>query len=554
MLIESPAPTLTLRPYQHRAVEAVVTAWMSDPRVCLALPTGSGKTVVAAGLIQTSADEGMRAAFVTDRLTLIPQTIRMFESAGLRCAVIQGDRTSAAEAQAEANVLICSAQTLEARTLCPADLGVDVVLVDECHIERAIVQRWLEIGICMCGLTATPLARWMPSAWKQLISPVTTREAIDDDWLREPTFRAEILDVEKDVSDYIGTPAGPGGDWSDDQAAQIMEPHLDAVVAAWLRVAYHVPINEGGFAGVEPQTIVQAATVDHAEALTERFNKVNGASTWATVSYRQSQAESEGLVTAFRAGHVLGLISVAKLMVGFDAPEAACFVSARPTRRLLPWVQSIGRIMRTGSPTATVVDCTGNAARFAARLHRFWANGAVWPLPESPNASPAPPTSDEGVPRYPCPDHPEIVHPPNAQVCKVCFRPLQEVEPPKEAKVWKDAVTPAELGRSVRLLASQRLMKYVATGIYTDSTDTQDIAAKWARVQIHSLTGTWPRRDWPGQIDPADPFVVERPHPVVAKLIKANTRAWMQWKETPEATRAPEPPVETIHLAPGAST
>ena len=75
MLIESPAPTLTLRPYQHRAVEAVVTAWMSDPRVCLALPTGSGKTVVAAGLIQTSADEGMRAAFVTDRLTLIPQTI-----------------------------------------------------------------------------------------------------------------------------------------------------------------------------------------------------------------------------------------------------------------------------------------------------------------------------------------------------------------------------------------------------------------------------------------------------------------------------------------------
>ena len=63
-----------------------------------------------------------------------------------------------------------------------------------------------------------------------------------------------------------------------------------------------------------------------------------------------------------------------------------------------------------------------------------------------------------------------------------------------------------------------------------------------------TLTGQWPRRDWPGEISPSDPFTVERPHPVVAKLIKLNTKAWIVWKETPEDTRAPEPPVETINL------
>ena len=536
MLIDAPAPTLVGRPYQLRAVEAVITAWESDPRVCLALPTGSGKTVVAALLIQQAAADGMRVAFLTDRLTLIPQTRRMFESAGLTCAVIQGDRTSSEADQGKANVLICSAQTLEARGILPDDIGVGLVIVDECHIDRAIVQRWLDLGVCMCGLTATPLARWMPEKWRALISPVTTREAIDDAWLLEPFFRAEIFDIEKDVSEYIGTPVGPGGDWSDDQAAQIMAPHLDAVVTAWQRVVA-LPAAEGGFDGHAPQTIVQAATVDHAEALTQRFNKATGSMGWGTVSYRMSQTESDAHVNAFRAGHMHGLISVAKLTVGFDAPAAACLVSARPTRRLLPWVQLVGRIMRTGSKTATVVDCTGNAARFAARLHRFWAAGAVWPLPESPNASPSPPTPDEGVPRYPCPDHPEIVHPPNAQVCQVCFRPLQEVEPPDTAKVWKDGVTAAELGRAVRLLASQRV---IAGGA--------DKAEKWARVQVKSLTGTWPRRDWPGEIDPADPFHVERPHPVVAKLVKMNTKAWIQWKETPEAERSPEAPVETIHL------
>ena len=514
-------------------MDAVVTAWASDPRVCLALPTGAGKTVVAAGLIRTAQAEGMRAAFVTDRLTLIPQTIRMFESAGLRCAVVQGDRTSPRVEQRAADVVICSAQTLDARHIDPDDLDVVMTIVDECHVERAVVARWLDMmGVCMCGLTATPLARWMPEKWKQLISPVTTREAIDDDWLLEPTFRAEIIDIEKDVSEYIGSPVGPGGDWSDDQAAQIMEPHLDAVVTAWKRVVA-LPAVEGGFDGQAPQTIVQAATVDHAEALAVRFGDA-----WAAVSYRQSQSDTDHAVSAFRRSQLRGLVSVAKLMVGFDAPEAACFVSARPTRRLLPWVQSIGRIMRTGSPTATVVDCTGNAARFAARLHRFWAAGAVWPLPESIHASPSPPTSEpQPAARYPCPDHPEIVHPPNAQVCKVCFRPLQEVEPPDTAKVWKDGVTASELGRAVRLLASRRL------GV------DQDTRQKWARVQIKSLTGQWPRRDWPGQLDASDPFTVERPHPVVAKLIKANTKAWIVWKETPEDARAPEPPVETINLA-----
>ena len=539
MLVDA---TLVGRPYQARAVESVITAWESDPRVCLALPTGSGKTVVAALLIQQAKTDGMRCAFLTDRLTLIPQTIRMFESAGLICAVIQGDRTSNMTDQAAANVLICSAQTLDARNLFPHDLDVGVAIVDECHIERIHVQRWLKLGVCMCGLTATPIARWMPDSWTQLISPVTTREAIDDEWLLEPTFRAEIVDVEKDVSEYIGAPMGPGGDWSDDQAAQIMEPHLDAVVDAWRRVV-DLPAAEGGFDGMHPQTIVQAATVAHAEALAERFGY-----NWEAVTYRQTQDQSAKLVTEFRNGHLLGLVSVAKLTVGFDAPVAACLVSARPTRRLLPWVQLVGRIMRTGSKTATVVDCTGNAARFAARLHRFWAHGAVWPLPESLHASPSPPAPDEGVPRYPCPDHPEIVHPPNAQVCKVCFRPLQEVEPPDTATVWTDGISPAELGRSVRLLASQRIVTYAARPNVPDDYP-QQCAQSWARVQVVNLTGTWPRRDWPGQIDPADPFVVERPHPVVAKLIKANTRAWIAWKDTPESERAADPPVETIHLA-----
>ena len=239
---------------------------------------------------------------------------------------------------------------------------------------------------------------------------------------------------------------------------------------------------------------MQAATVAHAERLAAAFQARN-CGQWAPISYLMSQSECDILIDQFRAGILQGLVSVAKLAVGFDAPEAACFVSARPTRRLLVWIQWLGRVMRPGSDRAVVIDCAGNAHRFAGRLHRFWSNGAVWPLPEPREANAPPPTGEGQFEGAPCEDHPEVVQVPGAQVCCVCYAPLKEVEKPTEARSWKDGITAGELGQSVLILARERLQRV-----------EPDRAAKWARVQVKTLTGQWPRRDWPPQLEPLDPF------------------------------------------------
>ena len=89
---------------------------------------------------------------------------------------------------------------------------------DEAHIEHGIIRLWLETGIPACGLTATPVAKWMHHetdasvGWADpargdrnvnltagkdrqfgpwtgpLVAPLSTRSLIDDDVLLAPVF------------------------------------------------------------------------------------------------------------------------------------------------------------------------------------------------------------------------------------------------------------------------------------------------------------------------------------------------------------------------------
>ena len=66
-------PTLTLRPYQHQALDAIQAATLRGVRrQVVALPTGSGKTVIFAHLI---AQMQQRTLILVHRDELIRQTL-----------------------------------------------------------------------------------------------------------------------------------------------------------------------------------------------------------------------------------------------------------------------------------------------------------------------------------------------------------------------------------------------------------------------------------------------------------------------------------------------
>ena len=533
------------RPYQTATVDAVVDAWSAgDHSVCAALPTGTGKTVIAGLLAQRLRDEvGGRTGIVTDRLPLLESGRARMHELGLRTARIQGGRTSSQSELDAADVLLISSQTADSRGLTPDGLGLLAVVIDECHLDRAVTRRWLQTGTPTMGLSATPLARWMTDGdgnggawWRRLYAPLTTRAAIDAGWLLDPWFLAELPDP---ATTEEGREVGrQGEDWSASEAEALAIPYLDATVDAWESVVGR-PTSEGGFDGHAPQTIVQGCTIDHCQSLAARFSARTGEQ-WISVS-GEDLAETEDAISAFRDGDVRGLLSVTKLALGFDAPEAACLVSTRATRRLITWAQLVGRLMRVPAAGArvvgaTVVDCAGNAHRLAGRLHQFWSRGPQWPLSESSGlpstGAGAPPEALQGAT---CEDHPTIVQSPSAQVCRVCYRPLKQREAPT-ARAWKDAVTVDDLGRSIRLLAAARLRW----------APDPAAAQKWARRQVHTLTGRWPGPGWPAL--EIDPFAVSAPHPVVERLVKRNGAAYRAWLDSDPATRPEHAPSEQVTM------
>ena len=155
---------MNLRPYQRAAVDAVVDAWSAGFHApVIALPTGAGKTVTAAHLLRGIRDDvGLRSAWLTDREILMEQTRGELEACGLSVALVQAPpwRTPPADVMA-ADVLLIMVQTLRSRGWTPDDLGVGCMVHDEAHIEHGIIRLWLETGIPACGLTATPIAKWM---------------------------------------------------------------------------------------------------------------------------------------------------------------------------------------------------------------------------------------------------------------------------------------------------------------------------------------------------------------------------------------------------------
>jgi superfamily II DNA or RNA helicase len=57
----------------------------------LALPTGAGKTVIAANIIRRALAKGKRVAFVVPALSLVDQTVAAFAAEGVDCVgVMQG--------------------------------------------------------------------------------------------------------------------------------------------------------------------------------------------------------------------------------------------------------------------------------------------------------------------------------------------------------------------------------------------------------------------------------------------------------------------------------
>ena len=161
MVVVSSSPLrLAPRPYQEEAVAAVLHgAAHGLKRPLIALPTGTGKTIVFALLIQRRPG---RALVLAHRDELIEQAVDKLRwiDPGMQIGVVKAERHDH-----EASVVVASVQTLSRRQrlaqLVP-DFGT--IVIDEAHHAPADTYRrilrhcqaWHPKGPLVVGVTATP--------------------------------------------------------------------------------------------------------------------------------------------------------------------------------------------------------------------------------------------------------------------------------------------------------------------------------------------------------------------------------------------------------------
>ena len=333
-----------LRPHQEGALEALRASLAAGKRrPMLQAPTGAGKTLLAAHIIQRALDKGNRVIFTVPALSLIDQTVAAFEAEGIQSVgVMQGihERTDPTQP-----VQVCTVQTL-ARRLKP---GAELVLIDEAHIAYQALFRWMDgpawEAIPFIGLSATPWTRGLGKHFDDLIIATTTAELIEQGYL------SRFVVYAPSTPDLSGVRT-VAGDFHEGELGEAMNmPALVGdIIETWMKRGENRP------------TLCYGVNRAHAEHLQQRFVEAGIAAEY--IDCFTDRMDRERIFDRFRAGDTRVICNVATLTTGLDL-DVRCIVDAKPTKSDMLFVQTIGRGLRTapGKDRCVILDHAGNHLR-----------------------------------------------------------------------------------------------------------------------------------------------------------------------------------------------
>jgi len=317
-----------LRPYQERAIEALRRSYTSGRRApCLVLPTGSGKTVIAATIISGAQARGNRALFVAPRRELIQQTVRKLADAGIwDVRVIQASNDTG---RPDAPVIVGSIQTLTMARWLGQLPPAELVIPDECH--HLVSDHWSKLA------AAYPQARWLGLTATPERSDGRPLGDVFDDLIVGASVR-ELMELGYLVPCRVFAPP---------EALETAQLATDPVAA-------YMTYGEGG------RAIVFCVTVDHATQVTAAFIAADIPAGLVTGSC--AVADRSSVLQRFSAGELRVCVNVNVLTEGFDDPPVSCCILARKPQHAGTFLQMVGRVLRPapGKSRATVVDLCGS--------------------------------------------------------------------------------------------------------------------------------------------------------------------------------------------------
>ena len=337
---------MELRDYQVAAIADLRRALRTHKRALLQLPTGGGKTAIAAYMLKEAAERGRRAWFVVHRRELVEQTGAMLKRIGATFGFV----AAGFPPQYNRAITVCSVHTLAQRLdRLPAP---DLIVWDEAH--HCAAGTWQRVADAApyayhVGLTATP-ERLDGRGLDHLFSALVPGPSVS--WLIEQGFLSPYRAWTHPIAD-LGAVRQRGADFDPTGLAEAVDkPHIlgDAV-------SHYLKLCAG------KQAVAFCVNVEHAVHTRDAFRAAGVIA--EEVDGKTRPDIRKRIVNAFRRGDVQVLTSVDLFGEGFDLPELHAAILLRPTQSLGLYLQQVGRALRAapGKDEAIILDHAGNIER-----------------------------------------------------------------------------------------------------------------------------------------------------------------------------------------------
>lgn len=323
-----------LRPYQVDVIAKLEQAIAAGKRkILLVAPTGSGKTVIMAAVIDAVVAKRQRALLIAHRREIISHTSRKLFDREIRHGIIQ---SGFAPRPLEA-VQVASIQTLRVRALSSDALRLppaELLIIDETHHARAdTYQKVINAypHAVLIGLTATPCrgdGRGLGNIFEVMIECPQVAALTSQGYLVRSRVYAP-------VNPNLTGVTVRNGDYAENELAHLMDRAklVGDIVTHWHRHAER------------RATIVYATSVAHSVHIRDELRRSNVLA--EHIDGSTPTEERDRILAQLARGDVEVVCNCMVLTEGFDCPDVGCLVLARPTKSLGLYRQMIGRGLRS---------------------------------------------------------------------------------------------------------------------------------------------------------------------------------------------------------------
>lgn len=339
----------TLRPYQSECVEAVhAHVCGKETHPCAVLPTGAGKSIVMAGVIQKWREEApwVRGCVLAHRKELVEQN-----SNKLRSAYPEGEigvySAGLGKRDYDSPILFASIDSIfrKAGEFAPFDF----LFVDEAHRIPPKGEGKYRTFIAGCkrfnpnlrivGWTATPFRMGCgPICHKDHILNEVCYEAgvtdlIHDGYLCK--LRSKVGECQPKLS---GVRRNSGGDYIVKSLASATN-RADVVSSAVAEAARIIAAEN------RRSAVFFCVDIEHCKRVSEELRKHDIYAPYVTGKTKKEDRDK--LIRDFKSQRIRAVCNVNVLTEGFDAPHIDCVVLLRPTLSGGLFSQMVGRGLRT---------------------------------------------------------------------------------------------------------------------------------------------------------------------------------------------------------------